>query len=92
MLESLASALQMVFTFEAMLCLVAGTFLGVVVGALPGLGSILGITLCLPFTFGMSNAAAISLLLGVYAGSVYGVHIRRPGQHSGHASVCGDNL
>jgi putative tricarboxylic transport membrane protein len=33
---------------------------------------VLGITLCLPFTFGMHNASAISLLLGVYAGSVYG--------------------
>jgi len=72
MFEYFTSAFQLVFTFDCILALVIGTFLGVVVGALPGLGSILGITLCLPFTFGMKSATAISLLLGVYAGSVYG--------------------
>ncbi len=72
MLEYLAAACQYVFTVDCILALVIGTFLGVVVGALPGLGSVLGITLCLPFTFGMKSATAIALLLGVYAGSVYG--------------------
>ena len=70
--EYFTHAFSLVFTSGPLLCLVIGTFLGVVVGALPGLGSVLGITLCLPFTFGMNNITAISLLLGVYAGSVYG--------------------
>ena len=54
----------------AMVCI--GTIFGTILGALPGLGSIVGISVCLPFTYSMSNVPAIALLLGVYAGSIYG--------------------
>ena len=50
----------------------AGVLLGMIVGALPGLGSAVAITICLPFTFGMQPLAAIALLLGVYCGSICG--------------------
>lgn len=49
-----------------------GVMVGMIVGALPGLGSVVAITVCLPFTFGMDNVAAIALLLGVYCGSISG--------------------
>lgn len=49
-----------------------GVLVGMIIGALPGLGSVVGISICLPFTYGMSSSAAIALLLGVYAGSVAG--------------------
>ena len=55
-----------------LLMVFAGTLFGVVLGALPGLGSIVGISVVLPFTFSLDNASAIALLLGVYAGSIYG--------------------
>ena len=45
-----------------------GVMLGMIVGALPGLGSVVAITICLPFTFGMTSVSAIALLLGVYCG------------------------
>ena len=32
-----------------------GVMLGMIVGALPGLGSVVAITICLPFTFGMTS-------------------------------------
>lgn len=50
----------------------SGTLFGVMLGALPGLGSIVGISVVLPFTFSLDSASAIALLLGVYAGSIYG--------------------
>lgn len=49
-----------------------GVMVGMIVGALPGLGSVVAITICLPFTFGMKSVAAIAMLLGVYCGSVCG--------------------
>ena len=49
-----------------------GVMLGMIVGALPGLGSVVAITICLPFTFGMASVSAIALLLGVYCGSICG--------------------
>jgi putative tricarboxylic transport membrane protein len=49
-----------------------GTIWGVIIGALPGLGSILAIAICLPFTYSMTPTTAIALILSVYSGSVYG--------------------
>ncbi|NYI29870.1 tripartite tricarboxylate transporter permease [Sulfitobacter geojensis] len=54
------------------MAIVLGTFVGIVIGGLPGLGSVVGISICLPLTFGMEANSAIFLLLGVYCGSIYG--------------------
>ena len=67
-----------------------GVMLGMIVGALPGLGSVVAITICLPFTFGMTSVSAIALLLGVYCGSICGgsiaaVLINTPGKAIGWA-------
>ncbi|WP_285675067.1 tripartite tricarboxylate transporter permease [Paralimibaculum aggregatum] len=59
-------------TLGSIAAIVVGTFVGIVVGGLPGLGSVVGITVCLPLTFGMDAGSAIFLLLGVYCGSIYG--------------------
>ncbi len=59
-------------TLAAGLAILIGTLLGIVVGGLPGLGSVVGLTICLPFTFTMAPGPAIFLLLAVYCGSVYG--------------------
>ena len=72
MLSALPDALSLLFTPEALLTLVLGTVLGIVLGALPGIGSTVAVAMVLPFTLGMSQAPAVLLLLAVYAGSVYG--------------------
>ncbi len=46
-----------------------GVMIGMIIGALPGLGSVVAISICLPFTFGMQPLQAMALLLGVYCGS-----------------------
>ena len=60
------------FAPATLFAIVIGTTLGVVIGALPGLGSVVGLSICLPFTFGMETVPSLALLLGVYCGSVYG--------------------
>ncbi|SNY91090.1 putative tricarboxylic transport membrane protein [Cohaesibacter sp. ES.047] len=66
------SVLSDVFQFQTILALLLGTGLGIVIGALPGLGSVVGLSICLPFTFGMETVPSVTLLLGVYCGSVFG--------------------
>ncbi|MBT8410892.1 MAG: tripartite tricarboxylate transporter permease [Octadecabacter sp.] len=72
MIESIPEALNLILTFEGMLVLTLGTMLGIVLGALPGIGSTVAVAMILPFTLTMSQAPAILLLLAIYAGSVYG--------------------
>jgi putative tricarboxylic transport membrane protein len=49
-----------------------GTFLGIVVGAIPGLTGAMLISLTLPLTFGMAPGNALILLVSMYIGSVSG--------------------
>ena len=71
-MQSFLSAFADVFTLWTLTALVIGTALGIVIGALPGLGSVVGLSICLPFTFGMEPVPSLTLLLGVYCGSVFG--------------------
>ena len=49
-----------------------GTIIGVIVGALPGIGTTQAYGLCLPFTFMMTPVNAISLLMGITVGNQFG--------------------
>ncbi len=44
-----------------------GTFLGLLVGIIPGLGGTVGMSLLLPFIYGMDPATAMALLIGMVA-------------------------
>jgi putative tricarboxylic transport membrane protein len=52
--------------------LVLGTAVGMIIGALPGLGPLFGVALMLPLTFGMQPATAIIFLTAVHAATAYG--------------------
>ncbi|MCP5366395.1 MAG: tripartite tricarboxylate transporter permease [Hyphomicrobiales bacterium] len=71
-MDTLALGLEHILTLPTLAAIVVGTVLGVVVGVLPGLGSVIGITMVLPFTFTMPQIPALALMLGIYCGSVYG--------------------
>lgn len=49
-----------------------GVFLGCFVGVLPGLGSMIAISLLLPITYHLEPTGALIMLAGVYFGSDYG--------------------
>lgn len=49
-----------------------GSFIGLLVGSMPGLGTALAIVLLLPFSYGMKALSAIVMLLAAYQGAEYG--------------------
>ncbi|NLS85938.1 MAG: Tat pathway signal protein [Ruminococcaceae bacterium] len=49
-----------------------GTVVGIIFGAVPGLSSVMAISLFLPATYGMDPAVGISVLIALYIGSVSG--------------------
>ena len=52
--------------------LIAGCTIGLIVGAMPGLGSINGVALMLPMTFLVPPGSAIIFLAAIYYGAMYG--------------------
>lgn len=50
----------------------AGTGIGIIFGALPGLTSTMAVGLLIPITFGFSPATGLIFLAGAYCGSMYG--------------------
>ncbi len=62
-----------VFTQPQLLLLVAiGTFAGIYVGAIPGLSVTMAVSILISFTFSWQVYPAISLMIGIYMGGVYG--------------------
>lgn len=59
-------------TVPALLAMLVGTLFGLIFGILPGLGSVLAISIALPFTFALDQVTAFSLMLAIYCSSVYG--------------------
>ena len=62
-----------------------GCVIGTLVGMMPGLGPLAGISLLLPATFGLNPIVAVVLLAGVYYGAMYGgsttsILMRIPGE------------
>ncbi|KRT71230.1 MAG: hypothetical protein XU13_C0054G0009 [Candidatus Rokubacteria bacterium CSP1-6] len=62
-----------------------GCVIGTLVGVLPGVGPLAGISLLLPATFGLNATNAIVLLAGIYYGAMYGgsttsILMRIPGE------------
>lgn len=49
-----------------------GGIMGILVGAMPGIGSLLGCALLLPLTFKMNATSAIIMLAAIYYGNMYG--------------------
>lgn len=96
MIELLPQAFALLLSPQGLLVLSVGTMLGIVLGALPGIGSTVAVAMILPFTLTMDQAPAILLLLAIYAGSVYGgsisaILINTPGTPQS-AATCLDGL
>lgn len=72
MIETVLAAAWLVIDPLVFATLLIGTAFGIVAGALPGLGSVIAVTICLPFTYTLGQVPSIALLLAVYCGSVYG--------------------
>lgn len=65
-------AFTIVFSYEYMLVILGGTLIGIIFGALPGLGPAFTLALFLPMTFGMDAPVALVFLGALYSASVFG--------------------
>jgi TctA family transporter len=58
-------ALAQLLSGAHFLHLIAGVLVGLTVGLLPGLGGIAGLSIVLPFVYGMDPAAALAMMIGL---------------------------
>ena len=87
-MSSLGSILQP----NVLIMIFAGALGGITLGALPGLTATMGVALLVPFTFGLEMDASIGMLLGIYAGAMYGgsisaILVRTPGTPAAAATL-----
>lgn len=65
--DPLFLALETLLSWDHFVYLLAGTFLGLVVGLLPGFGGLAGLSMLLPFVYGMDPGHALALMVGLLA-------------------------
>ncbi|MCI6567332.1 MAG: tripartite tricarboxylate transporter permease [Dysosmobacter sp.] len=70
--QALSYALQALTDPVLLLCLAAGVFLGIYVGAIPGLSVTMATSLLISFTYSWATLPALAAMVGVYIGGVYG--------------------
>ncbi|NVK72220.1 MAG: tripartite tricarboxylate transporter permease [Oceanospirillaceae bacterium] len=68
----LLDALNALMDIWVLVAAVVGIVTGIIIGAIPGLGPTMAIALLIPVTFTMPPIPAITLLLGVYQGAIFG--------------------
>jgi putative tricarboxylic transport membrane protein len=84
-LQNLGQGFAIALSPGVMLYAFAGCVIGTLVGMLPGVGPLAGISLLLPASFGLDATTAIVLLAGIYYGAMYGgsttsILMRIPGE------------
>lgn len=62
----------LLMSWKCILSILLGVNIGIIVGAIPGLTGSMAIALMIPLTFSMPPEIAITMLMGVYKGSMFG--------------------
>ncbi len=70
--QLLLQGFHVVFTLENVSVALLGAFLGLIVGAMPGIGSLAGVALLLPLTYKFNPTTAIIMLGALYYSNMYG--------------------
>ena len=72
-MEAILSGVDVFFTQPMVFIgMTFGIFIGIIFGGIPGLTTILGVTLMIPFTFAMTPTVGLSVLIGIYVGGISG--------------------
>ena len=92
MFEALAEGLGLIFQWQVLAYFALGCVVGIVLGAVPGMGGAIGLVLLLPFTFAMEPVAAFALLLSSWAststsGAITSVLLGVPSTAASQATV-----
>jgi len=72
MTEFFLPALSALMDPAVLFSITAGTIVGIIVGAIPGLTATMAVALLIPVTFGMPPLVGLALMGGVYSGGMYG--------------------
>ena len=67
MFDTLMTALSTLLTSEHLAYMLLGVCVGLVIGVIPGLGGIAGLSLLVPFLYGMDPISALGMLIGLVA-------------------------
>lgn len=92
MVGAFLHSLVSVFHFQNFIMIILGVSVGIIMGALPGIGASTALAIFLPLTYAMPVGASVLLLCSIYAGAEYGgsisaVAIRTPGTGGAAATV-----
>src|SRR5690606_4362375 len=92
MYDAVLEAVALMLEPARVLWLLIGCFAGLVIGILPGLGGMVGMSILLPFIFGMEPHAAMALLIGMVAVNHTGdtfpaILMGVPGSAGGQATI-----
>ena len=71
-LATILAGLADAFTLTNLLFVAAGVAAGQMVGAIPGIGPIMAMAIAIPFTFALDPLVAISFLVGINKGGLFG--------------------
>lgn len=90
--EKLMEGVKLLYDYQVALSLLAGMFLGILGGAVPGISASMAVGVFLPITFRLEPLIGISFLCAVYAGACYGgsitaILINTPGTPSATCTV-----
>lgn len=66
-IDTLLSALGALLSFQHLFYMLIGVSVGLVIGVIPGLGGIAGLSLLIPFLYGMNEISALAMLIGLVA-------------------------
>jgi putative tricarboxylic transport membrane protein len=83
--DQLITGFAVALSWKGLFYCFLGCLWGTIVGVLPGLGPLAGMTLLLPLTFGLDPATGIIMLTGIFYGAMYGgsttsILVRIPGE------------
>ena len=83
-MEPILKGLGLLLEWQNVLLIFGGVFIGVLVGALPGLSSPMAIALLMPFTISLDPVASIAMMAalycaGTFGGSITAILINAPG-------------
>jgi len=83
--DQLIAGFSIALSWKGLLYCFIGCLWGTIVGVLPGLGPLAGMTLLLPLTFGLDPTIGIIMLTGIFYGAMYGgsttsILVRIPGE------------
>ena len=92
LMDGLAFGFGTLAGWKPILVIVVGVIVGIMVGAMPGLSPSTGVALLVPFSYTMSPALAVILLVSIYISSNYGgsitaVLINTPGTPAAAATA-----